>query len=556
MARTNDEYEWLFLEDVVPAAVRKLVSSPSSLVFCVTVAAVLAGTVAIVLAILGRSAVNWLTISATLSVPAQDGHGFVPLTAAAKHVYGYFGELNHGVFFLLVAPAFICLSLLFCRSVGVLINDMSESGQLKEASAGYLAEKVRRRNSWTRWVFWDAMAIFVALNTGEELASRGGLGDTLEVSPKFSQIDIIKPSREDEKRKRRRWNAIGYVQTDYLRRWRDFFDGVHSVYSAPPLGRAYELEGSVFGEAIRIDLGRQLSALSKATSINLRSLLFERIVKVDEAQNFIITPEGLRQLERSALVNFRAETHGGFKTYSDARSRVHWIFLGYVFLLEGCFHGFVLWVLVKVIVFMVVLRDLIPDQGDPQVGVYPFLYDPERRYGLDQLFRCYNQIAVLIALGASFLILISMNTIEVQSAHQPFRFMSMLNMLGFIVVVMALLILVAGPFLFASSALRRRQAREISELHGQLQAARDVPNLEKAEREEKLGKLRERLRIVKSQTTWPRTDATFLSILGFCLVALAFPFPTLDQLAGKQGEEWITLAKSVQKAFHALISPE
>src|SRR6266446_7752493 len=182
-----------------------------------------------------------------------------------------------------------------------------------------------------------------------------------------------------------------------------------------------------------------------------------------QGRHFVITPEVLRSLELGGLVSFRAEKHGGFKTYNRVQYRAHWVFLWYVFLLEWVFHGFVLLVVVKVIVFMLILHDLIPDQGDPRLSVYPFLYDPERRYGLDQLFRCYNQIAVLIALGASFLILISMNTIEVQSAQQPFRFMSMLNMLGFIAVVIALLILVAGPFLFASSALRRRQAGEISD---------------------------------------------------------------------------------------------
>jgi uncharacterized membrane protein YciS (DUF1049 family) len=550
----GDRYDWLFLEDAVPKRVRDLTRSSTNFVFWSTVAAFLFGTIAIELARVARATVNWLVISATLNVPMRETHGFVPLVSKAKHVYGYFGELNHGVFYLVIAPTFICLSLLFCRSVGLMIADMMDSGLISETRPGYLAEKVRKLNSRIRWVFPGALVVFVAFNGWQELASLIGLDERLDVRSQLSQTKAIKESKQDEEQKSSRWEAIGYVQTNYLKLWCNFFNGANASAS-PPFGRAYELEGFVFGDAIRTDLGRQLDILSKTDSIDIRSFLADRVLRIEDGQNLVISREGLQSLERNGLVHFHADGHGGFKDYGALQNTLHGLFLAYVLILEGCFHGFVFWVLVKIIVFMVILHDLVPDQGDWRVSVLPFFYDPEKRYGLDQLFRCYNQIAVLIALGASFLILISMNTIEAHSSHQPFRFMSMLNFLGFIAIVLALLILIAGPFLFASRSLRHRQADEIRKLNRQLETTANARDLQEEKRDKQYSEISEKLRLVKAQTTWPRTDATFLAILGFCLVALAFPFPTLEQL-GKQAEQWTTLAKAVEKTFHALISPD
>jgi hypothetical protein len=254
-----------------------------------------------------------------------------------------------------------------------------------------------------------------------------------------------------------------------------------------------------------------------------------------------------QKLSSQKLLTFHAKNTGGFVQYGWLEKLLHRVFLWFSLTLEGAFQGYAFWMAVKLITFFITLRDLIPDRGDERLSVSPFLYDPERRFGLDSLFRCYNQIAVLLALGASFLVLVSMNAIESQSVSRPFHLSGLLDALGLAVVFLALLTLVLGPFIFASSALKKQQHEEIEKLNLQLNQLRacnadttDVYN---------------KVRIVESQTTWPRTDAAFLTALGICLLALSFPFPVLSQLVGKQGDEWITLAQAVQKAFHTIISP-
>lgn len=537
------EYEWLFLEDIVPRRVREIVRTP--LCFAVWTACLTCamGAIALLLAWQAHAFINSVAIDATLNVPAGDV-AFIPLKATVKHVYGYFGELNHGIFYVLVAPAFVFLSLNFCRSVGDLMADMATSGLLLQPKPTYLVEKLRT-SPWqklTRWAFIPLLVAPIFWNSHVEYGSRKTLREVGD--------ETYKQLRENEQ-KNIRWRAIGYVQIDFLDEWIAFFNEKAMAWKPRPWdfpkSRAEEIDGYIFGEGIRTNLGEQLDGLSKTSDVDLRHFFAQSALKFDEAQKLVISPEGLRWLESQKLLTFHARNRGGFVQYGGLEKLLHQVFLCFTLTLEGAFHGYAFWMAVKLITFFIVLRDLIPDRGDKRLSVCPFLYDPERRFGLDSLFRCYNQIAVLLALGASFLILVSMNAIESQSVSHPFHLFGLLNAAGLAVVFIALLTLVLGPFIFASSALKKQQREEIEKLNLQLNQlrARDADTTE----------IYNKVRIVKSQTTWPRTDAAFLTALGICLVALAFPFPVLSQLVGKQGEEWITLARAVQKSFHTIISP-
>jgi hypothetical protein len=545
------KFEWLFLADIVPPPVREFIRSPLAFATLMAGLGFIAGAIALWLAWNAHVFVNSLSIDATLNVGIPGG-GSIPLTATVKHVYGYFGEVNHGMFYLLLAPAFIFLSLNFCRSVGGLMADMTMSGLLilkTERATGsliqrYLAHKVHK-GDWrrvTRWGFIILPALTIGFNFYSEYSSRAkldGIGGT--------KFNAFKPAAQRDIR----WMAIGYVQTDYLNEWVATFNRKRipgdSKPWIPAKSRADELDGYIFGEGIRSSLGNQLDGLAKVSNIDLSEFFKESELKYNESQKLLITPAGLKKLEEQNLLSLRARSAGAFEHYAFGENIFHHLFLWYNLTLEGAFHGYAFWMALKLLSFFSLLRDLIPNQGDKHLEVRPFLYDPQRHFGLDALFRCYNRIAVLLALGASFLVLMSMNEIQSQSIAHPFHVFSPLNILGFALVVLALATLVLGPFVFASAALKKQQDLELEKLNGQLKKLRTSGGDYK--------ELYDKIRVVESQTTWPRTDTGFLTALAICLVALAFPFPVVSQLVGKQGEEWITLARAVQKTFHTIISP-
>jgi hypothetical protein len=194
------------------------------------------------------------------------------------------------------------------------------------------------------------------------------------------------------------------------------------------------------------------------------------------------------------------------------------------------------------------LLNFIPNRGDPHLSIDPYIYDPEGRFGLGLLFQCYNRIAVLIALGSSFLVLVGMNGIQSQNRHHGFN-LSLLNIVGILVVLIALGLLIFGPPLFTGTTLKKRQFSELNKLYEKLNTPGGIP-------EDEIEKIYEKIRLVRTQKTWPRTDSTFLAALAFCFLMLLAPFPIFSQFLGETGERWVTLAHAAQTTFHDLISPE
>jgi hypothetical protein len=109
---------------------------------------------------------------------------------------------------------------------------------------------------------------FPVCHTVLQLYSRSSLDGRLKVAPNHRILEDTRPSKADDDQKGQRWEAIGYVQTDYLHPWAKFFNETDPSHPSPPLGKAYEIEGYVFSKEIAADLGHQLNALYRTTSMS------------------------------------------------------------------------------------------------------------------------------------------------------------------------------------------------------------------------------------------------------------------------------------------------
>jgi len=520
------DLEWIFFGELVPGPIRNRVTRFSTFLLVVVLSTMSLGLIANLLAWLANASVNTVTIYANLMVPRADSCSHpIELSAQAKHGFGYLGELNHGLFYFLAAPGFVGLSIYFLRSVGLMVGDLLVSHRLRENTSGHLANKIKRWFPASRRIFVGAVVLFIVLNFWIELTSRGGLKDLA--------------SNEEA-----RQHAIGYVQTDFLKTWESWFN------SSDKGARAGELSRYVFDDILRARLSRKIEVVQVYEKLSLGKWIDNKLLNTNVERGLVLASGSLKPLAEQDSLSLRARTQGGRDKYALGNIAMQWAFLIFVLILEGSFQGFVAWFLFKIGFFIVMLHSFVPDGGDPELTLHPFLYDPEFRFGLDLLFQCYNWIAFLIALGSSFLVLVDMNNVGARDPNFGFQ-LSPLNVVGICAVLAALIMLIFGPPLFSSAALKTKQTLELEKLFGQLGDSEGHPV---AHEEEK--RIYEDIRLVRGQKSWPLTDKTFLAAIAFCFIMLMAPFPLFAPFLSESGQYWISLTQVLDNKFHGLISPD
>ncbi|MDD5261204.1 MAG: hypothetical protein PHD76_05075 [Methylacidiphilales bacterium] len=513
--------DWLFLEEFRPWASKIAISSASvlqwilsgiSLVFCILV---------LLLAHWARTDLLVLKITATFFPPVE-GTNTPVLSASAEHVYGYLGELNHGLFYLFIAPVFIWVTFQFCRHIGISTHEMIRTGMIEEGLAGSVQRFIQKLNRCSLPILALLMLVTLGLNFHKEYGSM----DKLESG------DLSKHP----------WSYIGYVQTPCLYQW------VQDYNQNPDgeTGRARLIEDKFYTPRLSAALASQVAFEAKYGSLDTKPLVASHLLTRGPGLDPLVVGVDIPQSAGEKRLLLKASANGGREKFDRCDFLFYRAFLISALVMEGLFHGFCGWAAIKIIFYVLLMFNLLPHRGTSAFALNPWLRDTEKRFGMDPVFRVYNLIALAISIGASFLFLQGYNTLDARTESQVFHLMPILQILGLAAVGLALLFLLAGPALVFRRQLVSLQTEEVKSLEGNLRKLKDEQHQERKD-------LMETIRLIRAQTTWPRTDASFLSTIGFSFACLLFPFPALFGLAPSNAQEWGTLAGRITELIHAIL---
>ena len=517
--------DWLFLEEYRNLAAKLKIAHSMAFQWWAAATTLVFAVIVLVSAHLAHADLLVLIIKAKLRLLDQP----TEVLAVSDHVYGYFGEFNHGFFYLVVAPTFVWLALQFCRQVGQSVQEMLRTGLIKEKEAGAVEGFIRKINndSWRVLIFCLFVTSF--LNIITEYGSLWRLDHFQEVNrdtPGATPFD---------------WSEIGYVQTPYLTQW-------VNIYNERSDGdRVEAITGKSFNSQLGSRLASQLLFKAKFSHLNLSSLEQQGLLISNQAVDPQFTSFNLNGAAKVGMVTLTAETPCASPTYGWRRLIAFHLFLFLALLMESIFQGFGGWVVFKMGVFVYLMYNLLPHRGSKQFEICPWLDDSERHFGMDAAFGLYNLIALTISVGSSFLLLQGMNTLDARDGALAFPALQILQVLGLIAVACALLILLAGPAILFRGQLRTLQDNRLRVLEQRLGKAAD------GDRPKNRKALIEEIRLIKSQTTWPRADAAFLATVAFSLVCLVFPFPPLFGLAPNDAQNWVSLAERIGNEAHEIL---
>jgi hypothetical protein len=512
---TAQASEWFFLSEWQLVARRLRLKSVGELQRVLAGSFFVMAGLALVLAAVARADCLVIKITAILNLE----EGLLPLESQASHVFGYLGELNHGLFYLGIAPAFIWIALEFCKQVGNSCHEMIHSGLVEETSDRSFQGFIAQINRYSSWILLACFAVVMTFNTIKELGSLIRLGGSNTVSDP--------------------WDAVGYVQAPYLKNWVEAFN----AEERKEVGRAALLKQKFFAEKLSGDLASKIMFQSKFGNLQTASLVRRGVVVGEGQTDPVISGVDLERAANSGMLTLKASAARGAGIYSCVAWFWHGAFLLAALGMEILFQAFCGWACYKVVLYVVLMFNLLPHRGTTDFVIKPWLRDTEKRFGMDPVFRVYNLIALTISIGGSFLFLQGYNSTDARSQMPLFHQMAPMQVLGVVVVLVALFFLLAGPAILFRSQLLALQIGELRELEDQL---RRVNEEDHAKRKD----LMETLRLIQAQTTWPKTDATFLSAIGFSVACLLFPFPSLFGLAPEQAHEWGTMAGKITGFVH------
>lgn len=448
-----------------------------------------------------------------LSEPARDAE-----SGKAVLIYGYIPQLNHAIFYLLIAPIGVYVALLFIESVNEGFESLRGSSRLA-ASAGDPLNAISASNerlfSPKGWVGPTIIGlVMIFLNLGREA------------------VYFLPSVRENS-------HKIGFTQALDLDQWL-------SNYNEPDKSSA---ERYVMVESI--------SEISTQITNHIRSAVKYRVshgptpekIQIDYWFNeggiiekkpadhnlSALTDPSLEIDLQKAIKGGALRLGEGAQGFGSAKRGTSEVFYFYLFafsshLYEGVFHGFCVWLVLKIIWFLFLVRSFLRGtHRDCSLEVK--LLDDYRAFGLRALHPSYNLISwlILIAAAAGFLVFYSNTANGTYIRLSPGLDSGIVASIGQILIVslsvIVLFVLVYGPILTFIIPLRALQSRAIQtrrrsnlELIDNLRLATDETERNKirAEIEANDGEIQ----IISEQTTWPKGSKSFQVCL--CLSVILF----------------------------------
>lgn len=219
------------------------------------------------------------------------------------------------------------------------------------------------------------------------------------------------------------------------------------------------------------------------------------------------------------------------QSLAEARERYTFWFKLFIILTQiqiALFFTFMVWLLFKIVFWLGQVYRMLPtgEEGGERVGseleFKPILSDPAERYGLGALFRPYNLLVLVVAIGSSF-----------SALHFPegAGFSAINNADGagmgatrvehLVAVSAAILGVLIGPlWLYPRRLMKWAEATRLQRLRHELL---------KSEKDKHRKALLEEENTINSQSTWPHGDKRFRLTIAIVFAVLLLPVGTAFQ---------------------------
>ena len=435
----------------------------------------------------------------TFVAKAIDSTGKDNPLALESFEFGYLVEMSHAFFYLLLAPVFFVISERFLGNVWDAVWNTSHATderpiRLKGNDDGQIIGGLSTANRrYFRFLLPGFAAMLVGFGVLNEASS------------------YINNSR--------RAVDLGYIQVPFIRQWQTNFNysvAVEDNLIPGPTRTGVERSLRIFlantpaGMASNWDSVIDVPGLLKATSgqkrealktgafqINLKAALARRILSIQAGS---VSP--------------------GFES---SRKRLHGIFGILLVIFEGLFHAFLVWILLKIGLWISLVYRWLPLSADQAERFELDFADGQCKYGLPELYKTYNDITLLLIIGSIGLTLnyfsnSEKNTWAFQSGNL-FAFWG--QVLIVLIVAAGLAMLVFGPMYLFHRRLRSLTGIQVKKLAMERRKCSELQS--ERESEECRQTQDDRMQRALAQRPWPAKDPYFKKLVVLTLVFLIFP---------------------------------
>jgi hypothetical protein len=214
--------------------------------------------------------------------------------------------------------------------------------------------------------------------------------------------------------------------------------------------------------------------------------------------------------------------------------------------------AFEFWILFKVIFWLALLWYLLPRNEeeqrfklDPQRGTAadPKLTDRDRSFGLSALFRPYDIVVFMIALGAFYYALQIPNQTGVRAMLvDPATGSLWTRLLHLFALLITISVMVIGPIVGFAVIMGRWQKRRVKQLKEE----------EQRTDERRKNEIPAEIDLVNAQTTWPKRDKLFWAALLTVVVSVG---PVVAQFAGvpENVRRFISVPGAIKYTVHTSV---
>ncbi|MCA9803871.1 MAG: hypothetical protein KC777_17995 [Cyanobacteria bacterium HKST-UBA02] len=432
---------------------------------------------------------------------------------------GYLGEINHGFFYLLIAPlCFLTLYRFFVRADeslyrlknrGLVDNETVEHVKARNkrlfSPLTCLAPRVKRdiknqqlkgilvQSLGFQWLLWTPIVVMTYFNFNREISSI----DSKPVTTGHSK-------------------AIGYIQVPRFHNWKKRF-----VSGDTDMRLQMIKEVSALDAGLKRSIERRMQEMTDAQPVFQAWVRAGATIRSDGTKISVselpLSREDKQQLRvnlasavRSGLLRFNLKTNA--RELSNYELFIHQWFVRVLLVLESTFHGLAIFVVFKVLFWIVSIGLLLPRWKDQKHVIQVVFDDPAHYYGMQPLNAAYNEVIYLIIFACFVFVSMYNNNLGkgliLQTSSIEQTAISAFLTAAFIVIVIAVIAL--GPMYLYSTHMKAIKTRREDELYAVLSSDKDKKlSLETLER-------------LEQQETWPKHDPHFLRafLLAFALLAV------------------------------------
>lgn len=463
------------------------------------------------------------------------------ITGSTKLIYGWMAQINEGLFYLVMGPVMILMTHRFLIACGQALRQLHGSGRLRVTGAAdnSWSEEMARRSRCSAWTLWTfPLFLLICLNT--QLPS---INRTMKGYPTARPEYVIEALGM-----KTNWVEIGYIQSLNFTRWTNDFQRTTVMSQVEALKQVGCLNGLAAGLFAELDRTNRLedAALKpflnyhagKPQSLRLDLALLSSTNMTVSAR--AIWPEIKPTKWLPGKKFFEEVLKGrGVITEGEQRERYVWWFKTFIILSQiqiAAFFTFMTWLLWKIVFWLVQVYRMLPQEQEataatppdadkerkkPAILFRPVVDDPGGRYGLGALFRPYNLLVLVVALGSSFSALHFPDGAGIRAITDAEGAGNGATRIGHLFAISAAITAVLiGPLWLYPARLRRwAEAGRLKTLHQELKPLTDKEG-------EQRKKLLEEESVILDQSTWPRGDNRFRFTIVIVFAVLLLPVGT------------------------------